>query len=307
MRIRSFVIASLVAAAVVPVAGAHVINDWNLIVLNNLQNNSQDIEGRTWVGGNFTSSGSPTVAKNLTPASNFAGITTLAVVGNVSVGNINQQSGNLRYGGTFSGNFNANGGGNRAQDGSLAAQAPSFASGLSSISSFYQTLTTNSTVTLPSGGQPGAVTYNASPVNGLAVFSVSAANVFNSNLIQQMNLNVNGATAIVINVSGTTVNFTNGNMTGAWTSSFARANVIWNFFEANTITLDRNFNGALLAPNAHLTNSTAIDGSVFVRSFNQSGEVHLPNFRGFIPAPGAMALLAGAGVLASRRRRAVAA
>lgn len=301
MMIRTFAIAALAAAVVAPVAQADVINDWNLIVLNNLQNNSQDIEGRTFVGGNFTG-GSPVVAKNLN-AANYAGITTLAVVGNVSVTNLNQQAGNLRYGGSFSGNFNANGGGNRAQDNTLAAQATDIQTQLQALSTFYTTLTPNSTVTLPSGGQPGAVTYNANPVNGLAVFNVSAATAFNSNLIQSLELNVNSAAAIVINVSGTTVNFTNGNMNGAWTSQFARANVIWNFFEATSITLDRNFNGALLAPNAHLSNSTAIDGSVFVKSFNQSGEVHLPNFTGYIPAPGAAALFATAGLVAARRRR----
>lgn len=298
----SCVVAASAAVAVSTLAQANVVNNWNLIVLNNLQNNSQDIEGRAWVGGNFTSSGAPTTAKNLTPSGNYSGITTLAVVGNVSVSNLNHQSGNLRYGGTFSGNFNANGGGNRAQDASLAGQAATFANDLNGLSQFYTTLTTNSTASYPSG-QPAAVVYNANPSNGLAVFNVSAANVFNNNLIQEMKLNVNGASAIVINVSGTSVNFNNGNMTGAWTSAFARANVIWNFFEATTISLDRNFNGALLAPKAHLTNTTAIDGSVFVKSFNQSGEVHLPNFNGFIPAPGSLALLAAAGVITGRRRR----
>ena len=296
----SSVVAASAVVAVASLAQANVVSSWNLIVLNNLQNNSQDIEGKAWVGGNF-SGGSPTTAKNLA-AGAFAGQTTLAVVGNVTVSNVNHQAGNLRYGGSFSGNFNANGGGNRAQDASLAGQVATFTNDLNGLSQFYTTLATNSTASFP-GSQPAAATYNASPVNGLAVFSVSAASAFNNSNIQQMNLNVNGAAAIVINVSGTTVNFTNGNMVGAWTSAFARANVIWNFYEATTINLDRNFNGALLAPKAHLTNTTAIDGSVFVKSFNQSGEVHLPGFTGFIPAPGSLALVGLAGLVAGRRRR----
>ncbi len=138
---------------------------------------------------------------------------------------------------------------------------------------------------------------------GVAVFNVSAANVFNNSLIQQIELNAGSATSVVINVSGTTVNFTNGNMVGAWTSAFARSKVIWNFWEATSIFFDRNFNGAVLAPNAHLRNTTAIDGSVFVLSIQQDGEVHLPNYTGFVPAPGSLALLGAAGVLAARRRR----
>jgi choice-of-anchor A domain-containing protein len=294
--------AALIAAGVSSIASAAIVNDWNLIVLGNANNSSQDIEGRAWVGGNFISSGSPTVAKNLDPASSFLGKTTLAVGGNVSVANLNQQAGNLRYGGTFAGNFNANGGGNRAQDGSIAAQVPSYTNELVGLSNFYKSLSANSTASFPSG-QPGAVTYNANPVNGLAVFNVSAANVFNNNLIQQLNLNINSATAIVINVSGTTVNFTSGNMTGNWLSAFARSKVIWNFHQATSIFLDRNFNGAILAPNAHLRNTTAIDGSVFVKTLQQDGEIHLPNFAGFIPTPGTAALLALAGLTAARRRR----
>jgi len=91
---------------------------------------------------------------------------------------------------------------------------------------------------------------------------------------------------------------------GAFTTNFARANVIWNFVDATSITLQRGFSGAILAPNAHLTNVNDIDGSVFVGSFTQNGEVHLPNYTGVIPAPGAVALLGVAGLLGRRRRAA---
>jgi choice-of-anchor A domain-containing protein len=82
-----------------------------------------------------------------------------------------------------------------------------------------------------------------------------------------------------------------------------RATTIWNFSQATSLTIDRNFNGAILAPSAHLTNSTAIDGSVFVASMTQNGEVHLPGYTGVVPAPGT-AVLAGLGglIMAARRR-----
>jgi choice-of-anchor A domain-containing protein len=285
-------------------ATAHVVTQWNLIVTGNLQNNSQDIEGRAFIGGNLTSGGSPTIGLRLTPASSFLGQTTLAVAGTTSINTLNLQAGNFRRSGTLSGHINFNGGGNGAIDPTLPAQATAIAGDLAALSVFLRDLTPNSTAQFPTG-QPGPVRYNASPggPDNLAVFSVSAADVFNNALIQQIELNAGSASSIIINVSGSVVNFSNGNMVGAWTSAFARANVLWNFHEATTLTFDRNFNGAVLAPLAHLTNSTNIDGSVFVARMTQNGEVHLPLYTGYIPSPGALVLVGAAGIAVARRRR----
>ncbi|XVJ59772.1 MAG: choice-of-anchor A family protein [Tepidisphaera sp.] len=299
-NIRSLAAAMAVGGIAVSAAQAGVINSWNLIVLNNWNNNSQDVEGNAFCGGNFTG-GSPTIAKNLS-AGAWLNRDSLAVVGTTTVSNINLQAGNFAHGGAVSGNVNRNGGGVIRQDNTLGALRTTMASEMVTLSSSLRSLAADSVATFP-GGQPGAVRYTANAgLDGIAVFSVNAGNVFNNSLIQQIELDINGASQIVINVAGTTVNFNNGNMVGSWTSTFARTNVIWNFFEATTISLDRNFNGAILAPLAHLTNSTAIDGSVFVSSFNQSGEVHLPFYGGNVPTPGTFALL-GLGALAAGRRR----
>lgn len=285
-------------------AAPEFFTDFNLVVTSNLQNNSQDVEGRTYVGGNL-SGGSPTMAKNLTPAANFVGIDTLVVGGNTSVGNINLQSGDYRRGGTRSGNLNKNGVNQQEiVDANLASRTANLASQMASTSAYLQGLAANSSVTLPSGGQPGAVKYNLAPVGGTAVFNVLASDVFNSNLIQQIEL-LGSATTIIVNVAGTTVNFNTGNFVGNWLNSGVRASTIWNFYQATSINLDRNFNGAILAPLAHLQNSTAIDGSVFVKSFTQTGEVHLPNFSqtNSIPVPGAAGVLALSGLVVMRRRR----
>lgn len=292
--------AALAVGMVASHAQAGVVNDWNLIVTGNWNNASQDVEGNAFCGGNLTG-GAPIIGTRLTPAQ-WVGRDSLVVVGNTTVSNVNIQAGNFGRVGSLSGNVNHNGGGSTRVDPSLAATAVSIAAELASLSNTLRALPADSIAQTPSG-QPAPVRYNATPgVDGIAVFHVSANAVFNSSLIQQIELNLNGAAEVVINVSGATVNFNNGNMVGEWTSAFARANVIWNFFEATSINLDRNFNGALLAPLAHLTNSTAIDGSVFVRSFDQRGEVHIPFYNGQVPAPGALALL-GVSALAFRRRR----
>lgn len=288
------------SAAVAASAQASVVNNWNLVVTGNWTNNSQDVEGNAFCGGNL-SGGSPTIGSHLTPGA-WVGRDVLAVAGATSVSNINLQAGNFAHGGAVAGNVNQNGGGNSHADGTLAAQAVAYASELSLLSASLRGLAADSVAQYPSG-QPGAVRYNATAgADGLAVFNVNAANVFNNNLIQQIELNINDASQIVINVAGTTVNFNNGNMVGSWTSAFARSSVIWNFFEATSLTFDRNFNGAVLAPSAHLTNSTAIDGSVFVSSFTQNGEVHIPFYTGTVPAPASLAVL-GLAALGGRRRR----
>jgi choice-of-anchor A domain-containing protein len=285
------------------VAAAHVVTQWNLIVTGNLQNNSQDIEGRAFIGGHLTG-GSPTVGVRLTPATAFLGKTTLAVAGNTAVGTLNLQAGNFRRGGSLTGTVNFNGGGNGAVDPTLPAQAAAIAADLASLSVFLRDLAPTSTAQFPVG-QPGPVRYIATPSgpDNVAVFSVSAAQVFNNSLIQQIELNAGSASSIIINVSGTSVHFNTGTMVGAWTSTFARSKVLWNFHEATTLTFDRNFNGAVLAPLAHLTNTTSIDGSVFVGRMTQNGEVHLPLYSGYVPAPGVLVLLGAGGIIAARRRR----
>ncbi len=293
-------VTALVTGAVAPASGAF-INQFNLIVTGDMSLTSE-VEGRTFIGGNL--SGGGTFGTMLTPSAAFADVDVLLVGGNINVSNINLNAGDLRRSGLRTGGVNFNGVGSQEfVDGSVAAMVPGVAAELASTSGSLQALAANSTVTLPSD-QPGPATFNAAPdAFGRAVFNINAAELFTSGLIQSIGLNLNGATSLVINVTGANVNYNNGgNFVGDWLTPAVRASAIWNFFEATSIQIDRNFNGAILAPQAHLTNTTSIDGSVFVGSFTGNGEVHLPNY--VVPAPGAAALLGIAGVVASRRRRA---
>lgn len=306
MRFVRFAAVSAAVAASFTVAQASVFSTYNLVVTGNLQNNNQDIEGTALVGGNL-SGGVVTVGLRLTPASSYVGQSVLTVGGNITASGVHLQAGNLLRQGTRSGTLDFNGGGSGVQSDivtNVSSIVSNAASEISSTSSYLRTLSANSSATFPSG-QPGPVTFTATPSGpgNIAIFNVSAANVFNNSLIQQFDLSTGGASSIIINVSGTTVNVNNGNFSGNWATPFARANVLWNFYEATTINIDRNFDGAILAPLAHLTNSTAIDGSVFVSSFTQNGEVHLPFYGGFVPAPGAMAMLGLGGLVMTRRRR----
>lgn len=292
-----------IATAIGSVANASVLTQWNLVVTGNhfLQS---DVEGRAFIGGNLSGNGD--FASKLTPELDFLGVDTLVVAGNMTVNNIQLQAGNLRLGGTRTGNINFNGGGTQISDPTLPTQASAIATELASTSQFLRNLPANSTASIQANqpNQPGPLVFNAVPgPNGVAVFSISAA-LLSSNLVQSLQLNINGATSIIVNVSGASAGFTTGNLVDSWTSTFARTKALWNFHEATTLNVQRNVYGAVLAPQAHLSNNSNIDGSVFVRSFTQNGEVHLPTYTGFIPAPGAVVLASLSGLLLVRRRRA---
>ena len=89
------------------------------------------------------------------------------------------------------------------------------------------------------------------------------------------------ATTILINVSGTTMNWTNGQLGTFLASGSANINkVIWNFHQATSISTNaRRFAGALLAPLANVDPASGnLEGSVLVRNLLSTGEIHLPVF-----------------------------
>lgn len=297
MMIRT--VTALTIALAAGASSASVISSYNQIVLGNLQT-GQDTEGRLFVGGNLSGS-SAQVGTQLAPLS-FVGVDVLRVGGNTTINNLQVEAGNFRRSGGRTGSLNMNGGGTEIVDPSVAASVSSFSADLFATSSSLAGMATDSSVQVPSG-QPGPMRFIATPgLDGVAVFSISAS-VLTSSLVQQYELVTGGATSIVINVTGSNASFNTGNFVGNWQNAAVRATTIWNFSQATSLTIDRNFNGAILAPSAHLTNSTAIDGSVFVGSMTQNGEVHLPGYTGVVPSPGT-AVLAGLGglIMAARRR-----
>lgn len=301
MQKFSFGAAAIAASVMVQVAGASAINDWNLIVRHNLTTSSE-VEGRTIVGGNI--SGTSNYGIKLLPPSNYVNVDSLVIGGTVGANNYQVNSGRARlFGSKGSANFNMNGGGALIQnDSGVTAMVNSAWADVVNASSYCSSLAATNTVTLPSGQPAGVVFNSVLGPGGVAVFNVNGNALFQNNLVQQMDINMNGATTVVINVAGTNITYNGGNMVGGFNIPNA-SKIIWNFYQATTLNIDRHFFGAILAPNATMSNSTAIEGSVFTDTFNQNGEVHLPNFNGNIPAPGAMALLGMGTLIATRRRR----
>ena len=260
------------------------LNRYTLIVLDDLSTSS-DIENRAFVGGNLVSTASANIGINVQGIA--ASEPMFSVVGNLVAGNpINLNAGSLHLGGNRNGRpINFNGGGTLVQDPTLFDTA---------ITNLLQTATAqlaaepaNNGVSLPTG-QPGPARFQvtATTAEGVAIFQVAAADLFGNNLVQQMELTPGAATTILINVTGSNVDWNgNGNMVGNFTNSQWRGRVLWNFAQATAINFRaHNFMGALLAPYAQVTTAANLDGAVAVRALTTSAEVHQPTFNGALGA-----------------------
>ncbi len=302
-------------------AQATLLSDYSLVVTGNLRSSSE-VEGRTLVGGdiNGISNSSSNYGIHLDAVA-YSGVDTLIVGGNINT-TINLNAGHARIGGVLgspNGGINANNGSTWQQgDSTVAAEVAAATTAMSSLSQHLYTFGGDS-VSLPSS-QPSAVNFNASPgSNGIAFFDIpNGNNLFDNDKVQQMGLSLGSADFVVMNVGGTSINWNHGNMVGDFVTEQGRSRVLWNFYEATYLnTKSKGFNGSLLAPLSFLRVEGVVEGSVFVKSFRQMGEVHLPVFDidSFIevpdpgpsvPEPGALTLLAIGLALLGRRKRVVA-
>jgi choice-of-anchor A domain-containing protein len=195
--------------------------------------------------------------------------------------------------------------------------------GIASESQYLASLKSNSSLSY--SGNAATFVVGKEVGNGVAVFSLTESdmnNLFVNGKTAQIEFNLNGVdpSAVVINVAGLEYSWNKaGNFVGLWTEnkpsleeSF-RSKVMWNFSEAEEITMNRGFYGTLLAPYATLKNKGgAMEGAVAVKNLDTNVEIHAPLFNGSFrqgsPVPeasgGAAAVaLLGLGVHAGLRRR----
>lgn len=293
-----------------------------LTVLGNASNFQSGYYGVS-VGGNVANG----VVKNSLGAS--------YVAGNSSNTNYDNQAyitgslqGNLNKGG-YAGSLadsgsHVNGGGLTAAsqatiDASKAAAVTldSMRSTLTGLSSGLSKLQGNSSVTITDQG----VIFEAAPVNGVAVFDLTAlAYPTTASLLQlddvvfgarSVKFNLNGATSVIVNSDNgaisTAANFANAAQVGG--------SIIWNLYNAGSVSIGTQWGGSVLATNATFTNGNSIEGGVYASSFAQYGEIHLVPYTGGVPTaavpePETVAmLLAGLGMIGfiGRRRQKAAA
>jgi choice-of-anchor A domain-containing protein len=275
-----------------PLTAAEIMTQFNAVIAGSFTSNS-DIEGRLVT--NTLAGGATFYNKPSGTASGFAAINAITVTSGVRSANVNNR-GDVNVQGTNQGWFSLNGG--------ALVSGPAFTIGdvtapLTALSADLAGLVPNSTI---DARDLNTFTFVITPnAQGLAVFTLDA-----SQLSAARNLMFTGtASTIVVNVTGTgfssTANFNAG--------AFINQHVIWNFAEATTLDF-MGWHGAVLAPLATVSNSTAMEGFLFAGTFNGRGELHDFPFAGalprFVPEPGTLALLASGmiGLCLTRRPRA---
>jgi len=127
---------------------------------------------------------------------------------------------------------------------------------------------------------PRKVDLQGQSFTNLEVFFVNGAKIPTGGTVT-WNLGIsNWIDTVIINVNGTNIN-----IDSAMTTFMPFAGkVVWNFYEATKITLNGQFQGAILAPYADVTTiGGQIDGQIFVKSWSGPMEVHFVKFTGCLP------------------------
>ena len=267
-----------------------------MITLGDLDTNS-DVEYRTLVCGKYVSQspanfGIHLSQNTLEPSLEFLSTVASQSYTNVNVGSVISASGTVlqqsavQY--TLNGRpFNINGGNNGSTlqiDSSLAEKCSKVTRDVQGFSQYLSQLTPNNDVTVPTD-QPGPLNFIVNNVypDGLAIFSLSCNEVLNNQKVQQIKVrNDANARMVVINLSGRSCSYQQGNMVGSWLNGLeGRSKTIWNVYEQplddNTpMSIDRNLMGALVAPYYRVQTSSNIDGSAAVYQMVARAELHKP-------------------------------
>lgn len=330
MKFCNAMVAALAAFALAPAApaativGAEALNEWNLIVLGDLQSSS-NVQGRTFVGGNIT--GANSADFNQREIASTRGQAGLTVVGNVA-GNTKNVHLGANIGGSVATGFNLNGPGQTLRVGktvgSQNVNAPNVVQTRVAVqnttyydASFMPDLTAQknalqSSMLALSGSLAGlAATPGASFVRSGNVGTFTAAGDFNvinidgARLAEIGNISFSNSGTTIVNVSGLNITL-DDNFNGP---SGLGQKVIWNFYQADTLTFNNSFYGSVLAPSASATMSNFIEGTVVLKNLVQNGEVHLGTFDGnltppAVPEPATWAMMiAGFGLVGTSLRR----
>jgi choice-of-anchor A domain-containing protein len=159
-----------------------------------------------------------------------------------------------------------------------AAGSTNFGQAMDALSQqLSQFTSTGSTVSI-SGNK---ATFNAvADANGLAVFDLTLIDTQLFSL-GEFQFNLGMASTILFNTDNSNYNFSTNFLGGS--AALLGSKAIWNFYNAENITIHNQFGGVILAPDAALNNHQNIEGTVIVESLNQHGEIHQQNFGGTLP------------------------
>lgn len=262
-------------------AGSFVLNDYNVVTIGDFQSNTT-IAGKAFVGGDL-------LGGKVGLTGNQADVVALQVNGEVkgTIGvtgdsyadiQVNDEKNNVVINSLDSKYINGikiETKGEIIETSALSAIKDDFEKQLVDASKSFNDLEKNSEAVVNNDGNKVNFTTNAAD-GDYAVFHLDDPDsIFNNTSLGSFDIfsdNSDSLAGIIINVAGTVLNL-NSNL-----NLFAqyKSQVIWNFYEAVSITTNRQFFGTLLAPLATLTSSVAIDGAIGVNSLYTTAQIHLP-------------------------------
>ncbi len=314
-------LAPLALALCSSAATALPISEYGLIVEEDFGSDSS-VYGKAFIGRNLVG-GVSSFGSHL--GGDFSG-NALTVVGNITANGVTLQNGGLTHGGTIASGttINYNGIQKFAQQGNLSDlvnQKNTLIDELKSASTQYSQKYDSQDALTSANITHNNLNLTYSGPASIAYFSLDGEDIFsNSNFT--FNLNAGTAETVIINVSGKDIAATssigmltglnNGPFSSAYDNEDHKNNILWNFFEAEKLTLDTQgkFVGSILAMSAEILKLSEIDGSVAAKSLiGHNREIHDYTFNPPTPVPlpaSANFLLAGAllmGWLRFRKRK----
>jgi choice-of-anchor A domain-containing protein len=280
----------------------YAASPYNAFLFSNFTETGSDDGGRLAVGGNASFSGYYAITQALLDSQTAPGNDSLVVGGKVTSGTANVLNGNAFVGNTTGGGSVSTPAGTTTT-GTGPINFAATQSALLAYSLYLSTLTANGVVT---NNGFGTITLTGSSTT-LNVFDINASLLGGSNTVY---INDPLGSTVLINVIGTsaaTTNagiYVNGNGVNGNATTTAVDNLLFNYYQATSLTLNGGFLGSILAPNASVigNNYQQLDGQLIANSFTGTTEFHDFLFTGSLPAnpqapePTSMTLL-GAGMV----------
>lgn len=278
-----------------------------LTVAGSLYDNVQTKGTGTYVGGDVTGTliandGGEVVVGSVSGSvtNNANGDGTTYIVGDVS-GRARTNGGDTIYGGTNTGTVDANAGGSVINQ----PVTPPFSADdavqdaidtLSELSVFLSDIGANGQYSFIGN----KVVFDANPnSDGLAVFWIEDAKSFFSSS-DEFEFLLNGATSILFNVFD--ANYSDYDIGSNFLAGSAvnyGDSMLWNFIDVDSLVIDAQFGGSILAIGADVTNNQNIEGTLVAGRLVQNAEIHsqptvfeIPETEtSEVPAPPALLLL----------------
>lgn len=272
-----------------------VLSGYNLVALGTVDasgntaiagniSTGADVEGRIAAANQVLQATTIGSALGTDPYGSLAGGYAL-VAGN---GTTTQGYFNINGGGNvFSsdGNYNFNDGGKLVSSGVAPINFSSLRTAMDTETVQLASLTANGVVgaPTPTGGNPSWLVLSGSSTT-LNVFTLTAAQFASVN--NPIDIQVPAGSTVIINVEGTNVTLGAGiylNGVQESDSNNDGGDILFNFANAATVTIDGQLNGAVLAPFAVLTGGSQMGGNFIAASIGGTGEVHNDEFSGTLP------------------------